>query len=129
MLLNVGSGGGAAAPPSGGVTGGVPADAPAEEDKKEEKEEGRSSHINIKSMCANSLISFREGGIGRGYGLWAVRLDTTSFCNQHLTYKKIPFLRKRRPGEPLVTITKFALALGGCIINLLVWSWIRRGLL
>ena len=40
MLLNVGSGGGAAAAPTGGAAGGATADAPAEE-AKEEKEEGK----------------------------------------------------------------------------------------
>ncbi|CAF9931881.1 MAG: hypothetical protein HETSPECPRED_008207 [Heterodermia speciosa] len=44
MLLNVGSGGGAAAAPAGGATGGGATDAPAEEAKNEEKEEGKHIH-------------------------------------------------------------------------------------
>ena len=40
MLLNVGSGGGAAAAPTGGAALGGTADAPAEEGKKDEKAEG-----------------------------------------------------------------------------------------
>lgn len=105
-MLNVGSGGGAAAAPSGGATGGAPADAPVEEEKKEEKEEGKPHYINIEVMCANNCISHREGGIGRGYGLWAFRLDTlyswfTSYCNQNVAEKNIPSLQERRPGGPL----------------------------
>ena len=77
LLLNVGSGGGAAAAaPSGGATGGATADAPAEEEKKEEKEEGKSYRVNTHVMYANICISCRKRGIGRGYGLWAFRLDT-----------------------------------------------------
>ncbi|KAL8633046.1 hypothetical protein Q9189_001300 [Teloschistes chrysophthalmus] len=39
MLLNVGSGGGAAAAPTGGAGGGATAEAPAEQAKEEKKEE------------------------------------------------------------------------------------------
>ena len=41
MLLNVGSGGGAAAAPTGGASVGAATDAPAEEEKKAEKEEDK----------------------------------------------------------------------------------------
>jgi len=40
MLLNVGSGGGAAAAPSGAAAGGASGDAPAEAKEEEKKEEG-----------------------------------------------------------------------------------------
>ncbi|MCJ1225411.1 60S acidic ribosomal protein P1 [Toensbergia leucococca] len=43
MLLNVGSGGGAAAAPTSGATGGAAADAPAEEAKEEKEEEKEES--------------------------------------------------------------------------------------
>lgn len=49
MLLNVGSGGGAAAAPTGGAGGAGAADAPAEEAKEEKKEEGKSYRINYPS--------------------------------------------------------------------------------
>ena len=42
MLLNVGSGGGAAAAPSGAAAGGAAGDAPAEAKEEEKKEEGMS---------------------------------------------------------------------------------------
>ncbi len=51
LLLNVGSGGGAAAAPTGGASGGAPADAPADEPKKEEKEEGRSPHTSFQASA------------------------------------------------------------------------------
>ena len=99
LLLNVGSGGGAAAAaPGGAATGGGAADAPAEEEKAEEKAEGKSSHVNFMIMRANFCISRRKGGVGRGYGFWAVRLDTlfswfTSYCNRHLAQMNIPSLQ------------------------------------
>jgi ribosomal protein L12E/L44/L45/RPP1/RPP2 len=43
MLLNVGSGGGAAAAPSGAAAGGASGDAPAEAKEEEKKEEGIST--------------------------------------------------------------------------------------
>lgn len=54
MLLNVGSGGGAAAVPSGGPSGGPAADGADEEDKKEEKEEGKLRHIQSRTWALTS---------------------------------------------------------------------------
>ena len=53
MLLNVGSGGGAAAAPTSGATGGAAADAPAEE-AKEEKEEGTLSPNSPSKSCSHT---------------------------------------------------------------------------
>jgi 60s Acidic ribosomal protein len=73
LLLNVGSGGGAAAPAAGGAASGAGAgDAAAEAPKEEEKEEGNNAPISADKVGAD--ITFREGGIRRGYGFWSLRL-------------------------------------------------------
>ena len=94
LLLNVGSGGGAAAAPSGGAAGAPTADAPVEEEKKEEKAEGKASKPSDQRMYTNNSISYRKGGIGRGYGLWAFRLNFLvrgRFCsgNQHVVHTNL----------------------------------------
>jgi hypothetical protein len=79
LLLNVGSGGGAAAAPAAG--GAAPAgDAAAEAPKEEEKEEGKL--ISMLTLLRSDLVGIvltwlccREGGVGRGHGLWSVRLS------------------------------------------------------
>lgn len=80
----MGSGGGAAAAasaPAGGAAAG--GDAP-KEDKKEEKEEGM--YRPVGSFCCSRLIgipSCRERRVGRGHGLWVVRLNSFvrfSYC-------------------------------------------------
>lgn len=86
--MNVGSGGGAAAAPSGGAAGGATSDAPAEEAKKEEKEEGKPNNIDIQCLFADTFSLNRKGGIRRGYGLWALRLNilyrTANYRNSDL---------------------------------------------
>lgn len=72
MLLNVGSGGGAAAAPTGGA-GVAPTEVPVDEAKDEKKEEG------TVYPCSDSVtlwylrgVSFRERGVGRGHGFRVV---------------------------------------------------------
>jgi hypothetical protein len=85
LLLNVGSGGGAAAAPAAG--GAAPAgDAAAEAPKEEEKEEGEliSMPIFLESDLLGIVLTWlccREGGVGRGHGLWSFRLSDS----QHRT--------------------------------------------
>ena len=74
MLLNVGSGGGAAVAPTGGA-GGATAEAPAEEAKKEEKEEGKPRPgLPVRIVRADITSSCRKGGVGRGHGFGSLRL-------------------------------------------------------
>ena len=104
----MGSGGGAAAAaPSGGAAGGGAADAPVEEEKAEEKAEGKSSDVKIK-IGTDVDISSRKGRIGRGYGLWVVRLDAVflwfaSYYFQHTTEMNIPSFQERRSSESLLS--------------------------
>lgn len=75
MLLNVGSGGGAA-PAAGAAAGGAAAggDAAPEAAKEEEKEEGKPTRpqLSIANMTDNLD---REGGIRRRHGFRSLRLN------------------------------------------------------
>jgi 60s Acidic ribosomal protein len=75
LLLNVGSGGGAAAPAAGGAAAAAGAgDAAAEAPKEEAKEEGK-----ITSSCHVRLsLTFllRKGRIGRRHGFRSLRLNS-----------------------------------------------------
>lgn len=108
----MGSGGGAAAAaPSGGAAGGGAADAPVEEEKAEEKAEGKSSDIIIK-RSTNTYVSVRKGGIRRGYGFWAVRLDAlfswfTLYYFEQTVETNIPSLQERRLSGSLFPLQKF----------------------
>jgi hypothetical protein len=73
LLLNVGSGGGAA--PAAGGAAPAAGDAPAEE-KAAEKEEGKLYHF--RSNARRTLISHREGGVRRGHGFRSFRLSAFS---------------------------------------------------
>lgn len=74
MLLNVGSGGGAAAAPTGGA-GTAATEAPAAEAKEEKKEEGIVTPCSsIDQRNADVALFLREGGVRRGHGLRVVRL-------------------------------------------------------
>ena len=74
MLLNVGSGGGAAAAPAGGATGGGATDAPAEEAKNEEKEEGKHIHppkiLMFKALIRLPWVEKEESDEDMGLGLF-----------------------------------------------------------
>ena len=76
LLLNVGSGGGAA-PAAGGAApaaGGAADAAPAAEEKKEE------GMFTTRFLCNKEqrLTHNREGGVGRGHGLRSLRLSVLS---------------------------------------------------
>lgn len=74
LLLNVGSGGGAAAAPSGGAASGGagPADTPADEPKKEEKEEGKLPDSQVQHVCADIVpgTEKEESDEDMGFGLF-----------------------------------------------------------
>lgn len=74
LLLNVGSGGGAAAAPgAGAASGGAgPADTPADEPKKEEKEEGKFPACQVQYGCADILPATEkeESDEDMGFGLF-----------------------------------------------------------
>lgn len=82
MLLNVGSGGGAAAVPTGGAAGGGAGEGTAEEAKEEEKEEGKHIYSAISLVCISTNTNYldREGGVGRGHGPWSFRLEAAVAC-------------------------------------------------
>ena len=70
MLLNVGSGGGAAAAPAGGAGPGAAADGPAEEAKEEKKEEGKRDRSGYDCHTLNRLIEKEESDEDMGFGLF-----------------------------------------------------------
>ena len=73
LLLNVGSGGGAAAAPTaGGAAPAAGGDAPA---KEEEKEEGTLTQHSGFVRRRNANTMHREGGVGRRHGLRTLRLS------------------------------------------------------
>ena len=76
MLLNVGSGGGAAAAAPGAAAGGAGGAAPAAEEAKEEaKEEGELRLSGGLPSFANK--NYRKGRIRRRHGFRFVRLSTS----------------------------------------------------
>lgn len=75
MLLNVGSGGGAAAPASGGAAAPAAGGAAAEETKEEEKKEEGELRSKKESEKAVTDKFNREGGVRRGHGLRSLRLS------------------------------------------------------
>jgi hypothetical protein len=80
MLLNVGSGGGAAAAPAAGGAGGAGSGGAeaAEEAKEEEKEEGKGWHTHLSPKFDHHTDTLhRERRIRRGHGLWPFRLSCT----------------------------------------------------
>lgn len=80
ILLNVGSGGGAAAAPaaggaSGGAAGGADAPAEAAEEKKEEGWAPLSELHYMLEGISLTLCDFRKGGVRRGHGFRPFRLS------------------------------------------------------
>ena len=89
LLLNVGSGGGAA-PAAGGAApaaGGAADAAPAAEEKKEE------GMFTTRFLCNKEqrLTHNREGGVGRGHGLRSFRLSSLGAVAASLT-PSFPFV-------------------------------------
>ena len=84
MLLNVGSGGGAAAAPTGGAGGSAPADTPAEAAKEDQKEEGK-PFVWVHPWILDVLtsMSYREGGVGRRHGFRSLWLDSAFDSSHH----------------------------------------------
>lgn len=76
LLLNVGSGGGAAAPAAGAAGGAADAGAAADAPKAEEKEEGSfNTLMNLCLMASNANSLNREGRIRRRHGIRSIRLS------------------------------------------------------
>jgi hypothetical protein len=91
LLLNVGSGGGAA--PAAGGAAPASGDAPAEE-KAAEKEEGTLHHTL--SHARRTLTRHREGGVRRGHGFRSLRLS--AFPSRFLRHLPLSGFSKRVSG-------------------------------
>lgn len=93
LLLNVGSGGGAA-PAAGGAAAATGGDAPAEE-KAAEKEEGTLHHPW--NYARQTLTTHREGGVRRGHGFRSLRLS--AFPSRFLRHLPSSGFSKRVSGR------------------------------
>ena len=96
LLLNVGSGGGAAPAAGGAAPAAGAADAPAAEEKKEE---GELYHIENRNRFleqrADHYSTHREGGVRRRHGLRSLRLSVSlrlAFKSKYLDDKAVRFL-------------------------------------